>query len=108
MKSEKVSKPMKSLIEKYGFIDEQAGAGSGEALTCSGDILQSISPIDLQVLGKIRCASTADYEKIVVRAAEAFRLWRKIPAPKRGEIVRQIAETLRDGSSCQIDIACSS
>ena len=87
---------MKSIIENYGFIDEQAGAGSGEELTCSGDILQSISPIDLQLLGKIRCASIEDYEKIVVRAAEAFQAWRMVPAPKRGEIVRQIGEVLRD------------
>ena len=87
---------MKSTLQKYDLINEQAGAGSGEALTCSGDILQSISPIDLQLLGKIRCASIADYEKIITRAAEAFTTWRMVPAPKRGEIVRQIGEVLRD------------
>ena len=87
---------MKSILEKYDLIDEQAGAGSGEELKCSGDILQSISPIDLQLLGKIRCASIEDYERIIARAAEAFQTWRMIPAPKRGEIVRQIGEVLRD------------
>jgi len=87
---------MKSILEKYDLIDEQAGAGSGEALKCNGDILQTISPIDLQPIGKIRCASIVDYEKIVVRAAEAFQVWRMVPAPKRGEIVRQIGEVLRD------------
>jgi L-aminoadipate-semialdehyde dehydrogenase len=87
---------MKSILEKYDLVDEQAGAGSGEELKCSGDIFQSISPIDLQLLGKIRCASIADYEKIIARAAEAFTTWRMVPAPKRGEIVRQIGEVLRD------------
>ena len=87
---------MKSVIEKYGLIKEQPGAGSGEALTCNGHILQSISPIDLQLLGIIRCASVEDYEKIVDRAEETFQVWRMIPAPKRGEIVRQIGEVLRD------------
>ncbi len=87
---------MKSILKKYDLINEQVGAGSGKELTCSGDILQSISPIDLQLLGKIRCASIEDYEKIVARAAEAFQTWRMVPAPKRGEIVRQIGEVLRD------------
>jgi aldehyde dehydrogenase (NAD+) len=87
---------MKSILEKYDLVDEQVGAGSGEELKCSGDIFQSISPIDLQLLGKIRCASIADYEKIIARAAEAFTTWRMVPAPKRGEIVRQIGEVLRD------------
>jgi len=87
---------MKSILEKYDLVDEQAGAGSREELKCSGDILQSISPIDLQLLGKIRCASVDDYEKIIARATEAFQTWRMIPAPMRGEIVRQIGEVLRD------------
>jgi aldehyde dehydrogenase (NAD+) len=89
-------KRMKSILAKYDLIDEQAGAGSGEALKCSGDSLASISPIDLKHLGKIRCASVKDYEKIVTRAAEAFQTWRKVPAPKRGEIVRQIGGVLRE------------
>ena len=87
---------MKSILEKYDLIGEQTGAGSGEALKCSGDILQSISPIDRQPIGKIRCASVDDYEKIIARAAEAFQTWRMISAPMRGEIVRQIGEVLRD------------
>jgi aldehyde dehydrogenase (NAD+) len=87
---------MKSILEKYDLIGEQTGAGSGEALKCNGDILQSISPNDLQPIGKIRCATIDDYEIIIARAAEAFQTWRMIPAPKRGEIVRQIGEVLRD------------
>lgn len=87
---------MKSILEKYDLIGEQSGAGSGEGLKCNGDVLQTISPIDLQPIGKIRCASVDDYEKIIARAAEAFQTWRMIPAPKRGEIVRQIGEVLRD------------
>ena len=87
---------MNSILENYDLINEQAGAGSGEQLTGSGDILECISPIDLQLLGKIRCASIKDYEKISARAAKAFKIWRLVPAPKRGEVVRQIGEVLRD------------
>jgi aldehyde dehydrogenase (NAD+) len=87
---------MKSILEKFNLITEQAGAGSGGDLKCSGNTLQSDSPIDQKPIGKIRCASADDYEKIVVRASEAFQTWRMIPAPKRGEIVRQIGEVLRN------------
>jgi aldehyde dehydrogenase (NAD+) len=87
---------MKSIPDRYDLTGEQAGVGSGEELKCSGDILQTISPIDLRPIGKIRCASVEDYEKIIARAAESFRTWRMVPAPKRGEIVRQIGAVLRD------------
>ena len=87
---------MQSILEKYDLIDEQSGAGSGQGLKSSGDIIQSISPIDLQSLGKIRCASIQDYEKTVSRAEKAFQTWRRVPAPKRGEIARQIGDVLRD------------
>jgi aldehyde dehydrogenase (NAD+) len=96
LKRKRELKLMKSILEKYDLTDEQAGAGSGEALKCSGDSLASFSPIDLKLLGKIRCASVEDYEKIVTRAAEAFQTWRMVPAPKRGEIVRQIGGALRE------------
>jgi aldehyde dehydrogenase (NAD+) len=95
---------MKSMLEKYDLTTEQAGAGSGKNLACSGDILQSISPIDLKPIGKIRCASKSDYERITSRATQAFQTWKRVPAPKRGEIVRQIGERLRDHKNSLADI----
>ncbi len=95
---------MKSMLEKYDLTTEQAGAGSGKNLACSGDILQSISPIDLKPIGKIRCASKSDYERITSRATQAFQTWKRVPAPKRGEIVRQIGERLRDQKNSLADI----
>lgn len=95
---------MKSMLEKYDLTTEQAGAGSGKNLACSGDILQSISPIDLKPIGKIRCASKSDYERIISRATQAFQTWKRVPAPKRGEIVRQIGERLRDHKNSLADI----
>lgn len=86
---------MKSILEKFDLVDIQQGAGTGSRLTCSGEMLSAVSPIDGRVMGKIRCASQEDYEKVVVRAAEAFNDWRMMPAPKRGDIVRQISDALR-------------
>jgi hypothetical protein len=66
---------MKSVLVKYDLIGEQAGAGSGEELICIGDILQSISPIDLHLRGKIRCASIEEYEENISRGDQP-RSWK--------------------------------
>jgi len=86
---------IKSLLKRLNISDEESGAYTGSWLSCGGKILESVSPIDNQVIGKIICADKNDYEKTVTSAVNAFREWRMIPAPKRGEIVRQIGEALR-------------
>ena len=65
-------------------------------MDCTGESMSSISPIDGQIIGEVRCAAADDYENIVDRAVEAFKIWRLTPAPQRGEIVRQIGNALRD------------
>ena len=64
---------MKSILEKFNLLDEQDGAGSSTGLKCSGDILKSISPIDMQPMATIRCATVKDYEQIIVRAVASIR-----------------------------------
>ncbi len=76
-------------------MDEQPGAGTGSWLSCKGELLESISPIDGRVVGRIRCAGKEDYEQVATRARDAFEKWKMVPAPKRGEIVRQIGNALR-------------
>jgi len=61
----------------------------------SGGELASINPADGSVIARVRMAGREDYERVAARAAEAFREWRMIPAPKRGEIVREMADELR-------------
>jgi aldehyde dehydrogenase (NAD+) len=86
---------MKSILEKFNLTGELSGAGSGSWLQCHGEELVSVSPIDGRTLGSVRCASAKDFEGIVQKAFEAFEHWRRVPAPKRGEIVRQIGNALR-------------
>lgn len=86
---------MKEILEKLDLSGEQQGAGTGTWLESTGKVLESISPIDGQVIGKVRCVGKSDYDQVVTCALEAFKAWRMIPAPKRGEIVRQIGNTLR-------------
>lgn len=60
-----------------------------------GEMLQSFSPVDGKLLATIAAADKDSYDKVIHAAENAFKEWRLIPAPKRGEIVRQIGEALR-------------
>ncbi|HUM47449.1 MAG TPA: aldehyde dehydrogenase family protein, partial [Chitinophagales bacterium] len=73
-----------------------SGASTGtDWLKTTGETLESYSPADGRLIGKIRLASRTDYEVVVSTAEKAFREWRNLPAPRRGEIVRQIGDELR-------------
>lgn len=62
----------------------------------SGDILTSNSPIDGSELASFNQASKNDYDQVVKKSIEAFHIWKSWPAPKRGDIVRQIGNKLRE------------
>ena len=62
---------------------------------CTGDLLTSCSPADGKEIASIRQATLDDYNKTVELALRAFTEWRKVPAPRRGEVVRQIGLELR-------------
>ncbi|MBX5496028.1 MAG: aldehyde dehydrogenase family protein [Bryobacteraceae bacterium] len=84
------------VLARLGVPPVSSGACWGEWIAePSGGELPSISPIDGTELGRIRMASEADYEEVIRRAEEAFLEWRMVPAPKRGEIVREIGDALR-------------
>ncbi len=57
--------------------------------------LDSFSPVDNTLIGSVTATDAGSYDTVVSRAAEAFRQWRSWPAPRRGEVVRQIGEALR-------------
>ncbi len=54
------------------------------------------TPVDGKLIAKVYQASTEDYDAVVAKGQEAFKYWRTVPAPKRGEIVRQIGLRLRE------------
>lgn len=94
---------MKDIVKKMGLDDINPGAGTaGDWLECRGDFLESISPIDGRVIGRVKQASAEDYEVVAAGAGRAFKTWRMEPAPRRGEIVRQIGNAVR---SCKKELA---
>ncbi|MCK9270091.1 MAG: aldehyde dehydrogenase family protein [Bacteroidales bacterium] len=87
---------IKKTLEELGIKDINNGLHTGRGwVTTHGEVLESYSPNDGQRIAGIRQATWDDYEQVVVKAQEAFKVWRMEPAPKRGEIVRQIGNELR-------------
>jgi aldehyde dehydrogenase (NAD+) len=87
---------MTSVLQKFNLQGELSGAGCGPGFAARGGLIRSVSPVDRGTLASIRTATVEDYQAISIQAVEAFSRWRMVPAPRRGEIVRQIGETLRD------------
>jgi aldehyde dehydrogenase (NAD+) len=85
------------ILEKLHIEPVNSGACYGDWIAePSGGELASLNPATGETLAKIRMAGPADYETVMTHAAEAFQDWRMVPAPKRGDIVREIANELRE------------
>ena len=85
------------VLEQLGVKQLNNGASTGSNWTpTTGAKIDSYSPVDGSLIGSVTGASVADYNKTVDKAAEAFKAWRMVPAPLRGEVVRQLAVALRE------------
>src|SRR5688500_1513095 len=83
------------VLRRLGLQVENPGAFCGEWLG-SGKLLKSVSPIDGGLLGTVRTATAEQYERAVERACAAFQKWQTVPAPRRGEVIRQLGNALRE------------
>ena len=86
------------FLDKLGIKEKNFGSSTGtkwNETTDHGE-LKIYSPTDGKFIASVYQASEKDYDKILETASEAFKYWRKVPAPKRGEIVRQIGVKLRE------------
>lgn len=86
---------MRSISERLESSKTLDGAGSGRFIKCTGPVINSISPVNGELLGTIRCAGKKEYDKATEKAFTAFKAWSLLPAPKRGDIVRQIGDAFR-------------
>jgi len=87
---------IKDILGQFGIQENNNGASTGAHwLTTSGASIASVSPVDAQVIANVTMANAAEYNQVIEKAQAAFVEWRKVPAPKRGEIVRQLAERIR-------------
>jgi aldehyde dehydrogenase (NAD+) len=91
-----LSYSVSDVLEKLHIEPVNSGACYGDWIpNPSGGEFESLNPATGEPLAKVLRAGPADYELVVARAQEAFRDWRMVPAPKRGEIVREIGNELR-------------
>ena len=85
------------FLKNLGLEKQNSGVSTGtEWLTGNGSLIESFSPADGSVIAHVRNANREDYETVISLAQDSFQEWRKIPAPQRGEIVRQIGNTVRE------------
>jgi aldehyde dehydrogenase (NAD+) len=84
-----------ALLRKLGLRETNPGVFCGGWLG-DGPVLESISPIDGKVLARVRQATPEQYERAVQHAHAAFQQWQTVPAPKRGEVIRQLGNALRE------------
>lgn len=87
---------MKDILDILKIKAENPGVSTGKNWVSSkGASIHSFSPVDGKLIASVTAADKESYETVIKKAEEAFVQWRMIPAPKRGEIVRQVGDELR-------------
>ena len=83
-------------LKGLGISSDNFGTSTGSTWFGKGETLHSYSPVDGKLIAKIRTTTDKDYEEVILKSQIAFKDWRLMPAPKRGETVRQFGDKLRE------------
>jgi aldehyde dehydrogenase (NAD+) len=83
------------ILKQLGIDEHNPGAYASGWLTSKGPEIASVNPSDGRRIAWVRQADSATYERVATVACESFRTWRMVPAPKRGELVRELGNELR-------------
>ncbi len=87
---------MKNILKQLNIKPENKGTSTGNIwLKSKGDTIASYSPVDGKLIASVSSTTNKEYSEVMTSASKAFAVWKNIPAPKRGEIVRQIGDELR-------------
>jgi len=86
-----------SVLKNLGILELNPAYSTGSVWgsTATGETTESYSPADGKKIASVQLASHDDYEKVISQAQSTAVFWRGIPAPKRGDIVRQLGDALR-------------
>ncbi|MGB1120574.1 MAG: aldehyde dehydrogenase family protein [Saprospiraceae bacterium] len=86
------------FLKKLGLQASNLGTSTG--LNWLGnensDIIKSYSPVDGQLIGEVTVTTKEEYETVIAEAKKSYKVWAKMPAPQRGDIVRQYGDILRE------------
>src|SRR5690348_8770519 len=89
---------VQQILSSLGLSQDNAGTWTstgGWRKSPGGKVIESINPATGGTIAKVHCATEADYEQLIKDSEVAFKAWREVPAPKRGEAVRLMGEALR-------------
>ncbi|MEP0005800.1 MAG: aldehyde dehydrogenase family protein [Balneola sp.] len=84
------------FLKKLGIEGVNAGTSTGRVYLESKNQITSYTPVDGKTIANVTTTTKEQYEEVVNASQEAFKVWREMPAPQRGEIVRQIGDKLRE------------
>src|SRR5579859_6793222 len=88
---------IKAALQSLQVKKSNAGTSTGKKwIKGSGKYIDSFSPADGGLIGRVEASEEKSFKKVVAQAREAFVAWRLVPAPKRGEVVRQVGDALRE------------
>ena len=88
---------IKEVLKRLGIEEVNKGVSTGqEWMETKGAVTSSYSPIDGKEIAKVQNGTLEDYEMVIKKAQEAYKVWKKVPAPIRGEVVRKIGIALRE------------
>jgi aldehyde dehydrogenase (NAD+) len=91
------AKELFRVLKTLGIKSVNNGVGTGSRwLNSSGKEIKSFSPVDGKLIARVKTCDPSSFEKIITASRQAFLKWRMVPAPKRGEVVRQIGNELRN------------
>lgn len=89
-----IEDPKYSFLKELGLEKQNAGVYNGQ-WKGSGELIKSYSPASGKVIAEVKAGSSNDYEECAHAAQTAWHAWAEMPAPERGELVRQIGDALR-------------
>ena len=87
---------IENSLKELGLSDHNIGTSTGSNYFSDGEKISSYSPVDGKEIGTVSTTTHEDYNKVIESAQSAFKYWRTVPAPQRGEIVRQFGNKLRE------------
>ena len=88
---------IKEVLKRLGIEDVNQGVSTGrDWFDTDGNVTESYSPIDGSLIAKVKNGTMDDYEMVMKKAQDAFKIWKTVPAPERAEVVRLIGNALRE------------
>ena len=87
---------LNSILDALDIKQQNYGTSTGSKWTNSNEIINSFSPVDGKKIGSVSVTTKEEFEQVINTASSAFKTWRLMPAPQRGEIVRQFGDRLRE------------